>query len=186
MATSATNELKIFYFYAHEDQHIRKQLEQHLSNLKRLYHLQTWFYREILPGENWETVIEQNLNTADLILLLISPAFMASDYCYNTEMQRALERHANQEAKVIPILVRRVHWTNASFSHLQLLPTDAKPVKSWIDQDEAFYPTFRSLEKHFLAYGYMHVFSVLQEMHVRKIQISGIFVRNTYLPIFVE
>jgi hypothetical protein len=111
MATSATNDLKIFYCYARE--------EQHLSNLKRLYHLKIWFDREILPGENWETIIEENLNTADLVLLLITPAFMAFDYCSNKEMLRALERYAKGEARVIPIHLRPVHWKNAPFSMIQ-------------------------------------------------------------------
>lgn len=147
MALSPTEELKVFYSYSHKDQDYRQQLENHLSNLKRLYHLRTWFDREIIPGENWEHVLDEHLNTADLIFLLISPDFMASDYCYNNEMQRALDRHARGEAKVIPIIIRRVHWKDAPFSHIQLLPTDAKPVKSWTDQDEAFYNIALGIEQ---------------------------------------
>ncbi len=147
MASFPTDELKIFYSYAHQDEAYRQQLENHLSNLKRLYHLRSWFDREILPGEHWEQVLDEHLNSADLILLLISPDFMASDYCYNKEMQRALDRHARGEAKVLPILVRRVHWQGAPFSHLQMLPTDAKPLKSWTDQDDAFYDIVLGIER---------------------------------------
>lgn len=137
--TPAKKELKVFYCYARTDQNLREQLEQHLSNLKRLYGFKTWFDRKINPGELWEEAIEEHLNNADLILLLISSDFMASDYCYNKEMQRALERHSNGEARVIPIILRPVHWKNAPFSKLQMLPTDALPVTSWTSFDSAFY-----------------------------------------------
>lgn len=139
--------LKIFYSYAHEDQEYRNQLDRHLSNLKRLYNLETWFDRQIRAGDNWEAVLEENLNTADLIFLLISPDFMHSNYCYNKEMARALERHAKGEAKVIPVIVRRVHWTNAPFSHIQLLPTNTQPIRSWTDPDDAFYDVVVEIEK---------------------------------------
>lgn len=147
MTSSSKQKLKIFYSYSHKDQKYREQLENHLSNLKRLYHLQTWFDREIKAGDNWEEVLEEHLNTADLIFLLVSPDFMSSGYCYNKEMTRALERHAKGEVKVIPILVRHVHWADAPFSHIQLLPTDARPIKSRADPDKAFYNIVIEVEK---------------------------------------
>ena len=147
MSTSSTNRLKIFYCYARKDQNLREELDHHLSNIKRLYHLEMWFDREINPGENWEDAIDEHLNSADLIFLLISPDFMASDYCYNKEMNRALIRHAKGEAKVIPILLRSVHWAGAPFSHIQLLPTDANPINRWPDRDDAFYNVVLGIEQ---------------------------------------
>ena len=147
MSTTPTKELNVFYCYAHEDQSFRERLERHLSNLKRLYHLNTWFDRQILPGEHWEEAIEKNLNTADLILLLISPDFMASDYCYSKEMKRALRRHEKGEARVIPIYLRPVHWKDAPFSTLQMLPKDALPVILWPNLDEALYDAALGIER---------------------------------------
>jgi tetratricopeptide (TPR) repeat protein len=147
MQVSPEKELNVFYCYAREDQSLSQKLEQHLSNLKRLYHLNTWFDRQILPGDNWAEVIEKNLNSADLILLLISPDFMASDYCYSQEMKRALTRHAQGEVRVIPILLRPVHWKNAPFSFIQMLPKDALPVTLWLNLDEAFYDIVLGIEK---------------------------------------
>jgi tetratricopeptide (TPR) repeat protein len=147
MTALQTEDLTVFYCYAHEDQEFREQLEQHLSNLKRLYHLKTWFDRQILPGENWEKVLEEKLRAADLIFLLISPAFMASDYCYNREMGQALARHNRGEARVIPILLRPVHWKNAPFSTIQMLPKDALSVASWKNRDDAFYDIILGIEK---------------------------------------
>lgn len=131
-------EIKLFYCYTRKDKPLRDELEIHLSWLKRRYQLTNWHDREILPGEEWEKIIDQNLDTAHLILLLISPDFMASDYCYGKEMQRALERHKEGTCRAIPILLRPTYWEDAPFSSLQLLPTDAKPITLWQNRDEAF------------------------------------------------
>src|SRR5437764_11330237 len=87
MPQTSRQEIKLFYCYAHEDKPLRDELEKHLSWLKRRYQLTNWHDREILPGEEWEQAIDTHLNAADLILLLISPDFMASDYCFGKEMQ---------------------------------------------------------------------------------------------------
>jgi hypothetical protein len=142
-----TKEIKIFYCYAREDQTFRDQLEMHLGNLKRLYHLKDWHDRKITPGEVREEAIDAQLNTADLILLLISPYFMASDYCYQKGMQRAIERHKKKEAVVIPILVRWVHWEGAPFSVLQMLPSDGFPITHWVDHDKAFYDVTMGIQE---------------------------------------
>ena len=138
MADTLKQEIKLFYCYAHEDKPIRDELEKHLSWLRRRYQLTNWHDREILPGEEWERAIDTHLNTAHLILLLISPDFMASDYCYGKEMRRALERHKAGTCRVVPILLRPTYWEGAPFSSLQLLPTDARPITRWPDRDEAF------------------------------------------------
>ncbi len=138
MADALKQEIKLFYCYAHEDKPIRDELEKHLSWLRRRYQLINWHDHEILPGEEWEQAIDKNLNTAHLILLLISPDFMASDYCFSKEMRRALERHKEGTCRVIPILLRPTYWEDAPFSSLQLLPTDARPITRWPDRDEAF------------------------------------------------
>ncbi len=144
---AATSEIKVFYCYTHEDQEYRAQLEAHMANLKRLYNLQTWFDRDILPGDQGEKVSESHLDSADLIFLLISPAFMSSDYSYHTEMMRALKRHERGEARVIPVLVRSVHWDNAPFSTIHALPSNSIPIARWPDPDDAFYDVVRGVER---------------------------------------
>jgi tetratricopeptide (TPR) repeat protein len=138
MADTLKQEIKLFYCYARKDKSLRDKLEIHLSSLKRRYQLTNWHDREILPGKEWEQTIDENLNTAHLILLLISPDFMASDYCFGKEMTRALERHGDGTCRVVPILLRPTYWKDAPFSTLQLLPIDAKPITRWPDRDEAF------------------------------------------------
>src|SRR6266700_7401715 len=102
--------VKIFFCYAHEDEPLLKILKSHLSPLQLQGIIDVWHDRDISAGTEWEQEISKHLNEADFILLLVSPDFMNSDYCYSVEMQRALERHKHQEARVIPIILRPVYW----------------------------------------------------------------------------
>ena len=131
--------VKIFFCYAREDEPLLNTLKTHLSPLKRKGLIDLWYDREIKAGTQWEKEIDKHLNEANIILLLVSPDFMNSDYCYGIEMQRALERDQRGEARVIPIILRPVYWQEA-LGKLQALPTDAKPIVSsnWQFQDEAF------------------------------------------------
>jgi len=131
-------EVKIFLSYSHKDDELRKELSKHLSLLKRQGIITEWHDRKILAGVEWEEEIDTHLNTSQVILLLISSDFIASDYCYGIEMMRAMERHENGEARVIPIILRAVDWRVSPFSKLQTLPRDGKPVTSWKNYDEAF------------------------------------------------
>src|SRR5205085_11075845 len=130
--------VEVFYSYAHEDEAFRTTLEKHLSILRRQGLIKAWHDRHILPGTDWAQAIDEHLEGASLILLLVSADFLDSDYCSGAEMKRALERHQANQARVIPILLRPVDWNDAPFAHLQALPTDAKPITSWRNRDVAF------------------------------------------------
>ncbi len=130
--------LSIFISYAHRDEPLLKELEEHLALLQNQRVITTWHDRDISAGTEWEREIDTHLNTAHIILLLISASFLASKYCYSTEMKRAMERHKAGEACVIPVILRPVDWKGAPFGRLQALPTKAQPITSWSDRDEAF------------------------------------------------
>jgi type I restriction-modification system DNA methylase subunit len=130
--------IELFYSYAPEDEALRAQLDIHLASLKRQNLISGWHQREILPGQDWEREINAHLRSARIILLLVSPAFIASDYCYGTEMIQAMERHASGSAHVIPLLLRPCDWETTPFGKLQVLPKDAKPVTLWTNRDAAF------------------------------------------------
>jgi len=141
------NAIEIFYSYAHEDEALRKELEKHLALLQRQGYISGWNDRSISPGSNWEQEINTHLNTAQIILLLVSSDFLASDFCYSVEMKRALERHGTKEARVIPIILRPCDWKDALFSKLQVIPTDAKPITKWQNQDDAFLDVAEGIRK---------------------------------------
>src|SRR5215467_2109963 len=130
--------VELFYSYAHEDESFRDEIEKHLSILKRNGLIVAWHDRRIGAGDEWRNQIDAHARSADIILLLISPDFLASDYCYNIEMKLALERHATGAAVVVPIILRPVDWSDAPFAELQALPRDGRAVTTWSNRDEAF------------------------------------------------
>ena len=130
--------LKLFYSYSHHDESLRNELETHLKILHRQGFINPWHDRRIRAGDEWESRIDINLEQADIILLLVSADFIASDYCNNLEMKCALERHDVGKALVIPVIIRDVNWRSAPFARLQALPTDGKAVTSWGNKDEAW------------------------------------------------
>ena len=137
MTQEPTKALELFYSYAHTDERWRKRLEIHLSNLQRQGFIVAWHDRNISAGTTWASEIDAHLNTAQIILLLISPDFIASDYCYSIEMKRAMERHQAGEARVIPVILRPTDWEGTPFKQLQALPTNARPLSSWHNRDDA-------------------------------------------------
>ncbi len=139
MAEKFVIPVEVFYSYAVEDESLRKELEKHLTILKRKRLITTWHVHQIVAGMERVKEINTHLNSAHIILLLVSPDFIASEYCYEVEVRRAMERHVLGEACVIPILLRPVVWDGAPFSTLQALPAGGKPVTSWADRDRAFY-----------------------------------------------
>src|SRR5260370_4426379 len=147
MTLELTEIIDIFYCYAREDRMLRDKLEIHLGTLKQLGKITSWYDRNISAGEEWEREIDDHLNKAHIILLLISPYFMHSDYSYGKEMKRAMERHAAQNARVIPIILRPVDWEDTPFSQLQVLPTNGRAVTSWRNQDEAFLDIVKGIRK---------------------------------------
>jgi hypothetical protein len=102
--------LKIVYCYARKDKKLREHLESHLEAFERSGQITSWHDGNILPGTDWEQEIFLNLNTADIILLLVSNHFLSSDYCYNKEMKKALERRKTGSARVIPIIIGVCPW----------------------------------------------------------------------------
>jgi len=130
--------VRLFYSYSHRDEKLRDELETHLTLLQRQGLIDAWHDRKIGAGDEWKGAIDENLERADVILLLISADFIASDYAFDIEMKRALARHEEQKARVIPVIVRDVNWRNAQFARLQALPKDGKAVTLWENRDTAW------------------------------------------------
>jgi tetratricopeptide (TPR) repeat protein len=120
--------LKVFVSYSHQDDALRERLDVHLSLLKRQGVLEVWHDRRLQGGEHWEEAIDQALEEADIVLLLISPDFIASDYCYGRELTAALERDRRGEAVVVPLLLHPCDWQSAPFARCQAFPRDNQPI----------------------------------------------------------
>jgi hypothetical protein len=124
---------KLFYSYSHNDEEFRKELETHLVLLQREGFILDWHDRKIRPGAEWDRAISDNLNAADLILLLVSPSFLASKYCRDIEVERAMERHRKGEAAVVPIILKACVYSNEKFAKLEPLPKTGRPLSEWRD-----------------------------------------------------
>lgn len=135
----------VFFSYTHVDESLRDQLEIHLSLMKREGLITAWHDRRIVAGSDLDDSIDEQLERADIILLLVSANFIASEYCFATEMKRAMERHKAGEARVIPVILRACDWHSAPFGKLNAVPTDGRPVTSWPNQDEAFADIAKSI-----------------------------------------
>lgn len=137
--------VKIFISYSHKDEALRDSLATHLSNLQWQGIISSWYDRQLVAGMEWDDEIKAELESADIILLLISPDFIASKYCREVEIPMSLQRHEAKQAYVVPVILRPFDWFDAPFSRLQAFPKDAKPVTTWSNQDEAFVSVVRGI-----------------------------------------
>jgi len=137
---SLANSLSVFISYSQGDSFWRKKLEEQLAALRRQGLISNWSSAKIGPGKVRASVIAEHLEAAQIILLLISPDFIASDQSYSVEMTRAIERHKADEARVIPVLLTpTAGWEKTPFGALQALPYNGKPIKVWSKSDLALF-----------------------------------------------
>ncbi len=141
--------VKIFISYAHKDEIYKDKLVTSIANLKRQGYVSAWEDRQIPIGGEWDKHIKTELNDADVILMLISMDFIASEYCFDVEVAKAIERHNNPDdnARVVPIIIRPADWQDTAFARLQALPKGALPVSKWDDEDEAYLDIVNQLKK---------------------------------------
>jgi TIR domain len=144
---SPAQPIRVFISYSHHDEPLKDELYVHLANLTRQGKINPWQDRAIEAGAEWNAEIKAQLEAAGVILLLITPRFIYSEYCFDIEMQRAIARHDEGTARVIPIIMKPCDWQGTAFSKLQVLPRDAKPVTSWSDRDEALLDVVKGIRR---------------------------------------
>lgn len=133
----STKAIEVFLSYAHSDSELRDELIKHLGLLQHQGVIKAWHDRNIDAGTDWKEAIHSHLDQAGIILLLVSADFLASDYCYELELKKAMSRHEAGLSHVIPIILRAVDWQSSLFGKLKALPSDGKPITSWRNRDEA-------------------------------------------------
>jgi hypothetical protein len=171
--------LKVFFSYSHKDEALRDELGKHLKVLEHQGLILSWYDRKILPGEERNQRISNKLESADIILLLISSDFIASEYCWDVEVKKAMKLHEAGAACVIPVVLRSVDWSNTPFSTIQALPTNAKPVRLWNDIDEAFRSITEGIRKTGLA--------LIEKQQQKAKQVTNYYIEEEQqLKLFVE
>jgi hypothetical protein len=136
----------LFFSYCHADENLRDQLEKHLSALKHQGVIETWHDRRIPAGQILSAEIDAHLESADIILLLVSSDFLASEYCYDREMTRAMEQHASGTSVVIPVILRPCDWHDTPFGKFLAAPKDGRPITQWPSPDEAFLDVVKAIK----------------------------------------
>jgi len=129
--------LRIFVSYSHADKDLKERLVRHLRPLEHENLIEVWVDHQIQAGDDWDKEIAKKLSQADIVLTLVSIDFINSKYCYDIELEKALEREALGETKVIPVILRSCLWTKSPLGRLKALPTDGKAVTTWPDTDDA-------------------------------------------------
>lgn len=146
-ASGASSGKKIFFSYSKHDRPYLDELLRQLSGLRRQGKIQAWNDLDILPGEEWDARIKHELQTADIIMLFLSPDFLSTDYIWDVEITAAMERHEKGTAVVIPVAVRPCDWSGLPFSKLNALPSKAKPVTSYTNRDEAWLEVVQGVKR---------------------------------------
>jgi internalin A len=149
--------VEVFISFSHRDEALRAELDTHLKLLRRLSILDTWSDRCITAGDDWRGQIHDAMERANLILFLVSAEFIASDYCWDVEMKRALDRADQGEAVIVPIIARTCLWKEAPFARFQSLPDNGKAVtaaaarsakdKAWTNVAEGIKVRARQLQQ---------------------------------------
>jgi hypothetical protein len=144
--SDAAPAVDVLMSYAHKDQELCDQFREHLSGLRRTKIINDWHDRQIDAGSDWAAGIDERLERARVVLLLVSSSFLSSDYCQDVEVRRAMERHRAGEAIVVPIVLRDCDWTDTPFGHLNKLPRHHRAVTLAPDRDEALAGIVRELK----------------------------------------
>jgi len=140
--------IKVFIAYARKDTNYMRELRNNLIPLERNGTIKIWCDTEINPGTEWDKNIKNNLQNADIILVLVSSNLFASDYFYGVELPEALKRHHSGEASIIPVILRKCAWDLTELRDLQALPEGGKPIRSWQDKAEAYTNVVRGVNKN--------------------------------------
>jgi hypothetical protein len=138
---------KAFISYSHRDEKALERLHTHLATLRRDGKITAWYDREILAGDDIDTEISSNLKASEIFLALVSPDFLASNYCYEQEMTKALERHAESTLRVIPIILEPCDWRLTPLGKLKALPKDGKAISIWTNENIAYLDVVTELRR---------------------------------------
>ena len=133
----APRPISLFYSYSHKDEDLRSELAAHLVPLERSGLIEVWHDRDMLPGDRIDAEIAKKLQVVDVVLVLVSPSFIQSSYCYDIELKKAIERHQRDEARIVSVILRPCQWKLTPLKDLVALPSDGRPVTEWGNRDSA-------------------------------------------------
>jgi DNA-directed RNA polymerase subunit RPC12/RpoP len=138
---------KAFVSYSHHDEKALQRLHTHLATLRREGKIIAWYDREILAGDHIDIIVGSSLVESEIFLALVSPDFLASNYCYEQEMTKALQRHAEGTLRVVPVILEPCDWKSTPLGKLKALPKDGKPISTWTNENIAYLDVVTELRR---------------------------------------
>ena len=178
--------LKVFYSYSHDDEDFLAQLKKHLAPLRHENLIIDWYDRMIPPGSDWESLLTKELEEADLFIMLVSSSFLSSNYCFNIEMNRALERAQKNEAIVAPVIIRDCKWNTSPFGKIQALPKDGIPIKNWSNRDKAWKNVVDGLYERIKSMDIYRIGEDEQKIEDKKPQVQIAIIQNLEVAKYAE
>jgi hypothetical protein len=146
-ATEAPAPLEVLYLYHQNDQAFKTELDKHLAVLRSRQYIRTWDESMVEPGLLPDAAIRTRLESANLILLLVSADFLADARLYEEQLRVALLRYRQGQTIICPVLVRPCVWEDALFARLpSILPRNKKTLAEWTDADAAYRHVAQQLE----------------------------------------
>ncbi|HZS03899.1 MAG TPA: TIR domain-containing protein [Blastocatellia bacterium] len=139
--------VRLYISYSHKDEMFLDELNTHLKLLQRMGLIKIWSDRRIEMGESWKEQLDQQLEQAQIILLLVSADYLASDFAHDVEMKYALEKHYSGEAVAIPVLLRPTAWQESPLASIQALPPNGRPISTWENRDEAWVEVVKGIRE---------------------------------------
>lgn len=139
--------MKAVISYSHNDMTYVERLHTHLAVLRREGAISAWFDREILAGSKLDRSIIEEIENCDLFLAMVSPDFLASNYCYETEMTKAMQQDASGTTRIVPIIVEPCDWKSTPLRQYKALPRDGKPISEWHNANTGFLDIVNELRR---------------------------------------
>ena len=131
--------MKAFISYSHKDESYLEKLKTALAQIRRQGILQDWTDYKIEAGARFNDKIKKELNESELFIALVSPDYIASNYCYEKEFQQAKQLEEQNKIKIIPIICRPCDWKNSPFAEFKALPKEGRPISDWQNEDSSFF-----------------------------------------------
>ncbi|MEP3889833.1 MAG: toll/interleukin-1 receptor domain-containing protein [Hellea sp.] len=139
--------MKAFISYSHVDEKALQRLHTHLAVMRRAGEIDEWFDRKIKVGDPLDKTTMKNLTSSDIFIALVSPDFLASNYCYETEMETAMQLHEQGSMRIVSIIIEPCDWTSTPLQKFKATPKDGKPVSEWSNENTAYVDVVKELRR---------------------------------------
>lgn len=139
--------VKVFISYAEKDKEFYEELIEFTAPMRREGLIGLWDMSQVMPGEEWEVVAKKELEKAQIILFLVSPSLIVSDYFHDVELEIALKRESRDEVVIVPVLIRPTLVRGTPIGKFQMIPRKFQSISTSEDRDTAWHEAVISLKR---------------------------------------